>query len=256
MRKRLNVCRKCGRGMPADCTKCVHCNTYTWGALIKQRLFNGTAVALILGGSWYITNKVIEIKNYMENPPIHQFDLNYDIEKFAEANIKNADDFSTNNWLYKFSSGSNGVKGIAAQTISTNVAKLKAPYGSSKMELALIKNKEKEFEAMFQVIGQFDCKKEKKNCQLVVRFDNNPVQNFEYKLAPNGRDDLVFITDKERFLKNLKKSKRLTVTANIFNNGNVRYTFAVNNLVFDLGESESNNEKNKDLLKTDKEVLQ
>lgn len=101
------------------------------------------------------------------------------------------------------------------------------------MELALIKNKEKEFEAMFKVIGKFDCNPEKKNCQLVIRFDNNPVKNFEYKLAPNGRDDLIFITDKENFLKNLKKSKRLTVTANIFNNGNVRYTFAVNGLVFD-----------------------
>lgn len=243
MKKRLNVCRSCGRGMPADCTKCVHCNTYTWGALIKQRLFNTTAVILILGGSWYTTNKVIEIKNYMENPPIHQFDLNYDVEKFAEANIKNADDFSKNNWLYKFSGGSGGIKGVAAQTISTNVAKLKSPYGSSKMELALIKNKEKEFEAMFQVIGQFDCQQENKNCQLIIRFDNNPVEKFKYKLAANGRDDLVFITDKERLLKNLKKSKKMIVSTNIFNNGIVRYTFAVNGLVFDFNETATKKEE-------------
>ncbi len=55
------------------------------------------------------------------------------------------------------------------------------------MELALIKNKEKEFEAMFQVIGQFDCNPEKKNCQLVIRFDNNPVKSFKETIKESSK---------------------------------------------------------------------
>lgn len=231
MAKRLKTCRMCGRGMPKDCTKCQYCNTETLGVVMRKRLFDFSMVSLVLFGSWFIAHKAIEIKEYMENPPIHQFDLNYDVEKFAD--FKNIDDFGQNNWLYKFSGdATKGVQGVAAQTISTNVAKLKMPYGSSKMEITLVKNKKDEVEVLLQVIGQFECTTAKADCHLVARFDNQKAERFNFKIAPNGRDDLIYLVEKEKFVERMKASKQLALSVNIYNNGFVKYYFNVKNLIF------------------------
>lgn len=233
---KLRVCRKCGRALQPEVYICEHCNTPTVSMLIRQKFFSVATLFLVAVGSWFITKKTIEIKEHIENPPIYQFDLNYDVDKFA--NINNLDDFTDNNWLYKFSGSGGSVDSAVAQTISVNIVKLKDPYGSSKMELNLVRNKDDDIEVLIQLMGQFDCQKKKAGaCVLTMRFDNNPIETYEYSLAKNGRDDLIFISDKKRFFENISKSKKLMINAPVFNNGLNKYYFNVNNLIFRLNET-------------------
>lgn len=230
---RLKVCRGCGRGMPKDSTKCIHCGTDTLFTTIKKKSFNVTILSLITCIVSFTAWKAIEIKEYIENPPVHYFDLSYDPDKFLD--LKNIDSYGDNNWLYRFSKKSDGssYKGISAQTISTNIVKTKY-YGSSKMELNLVRNKTNEFEALFQLMGQFDCNVSKKSCKLRVRFDGNSFEEFEYKKVPNSKDDLIYIVDKNKFIKKLRNAKKITVGVNVYNSGVVNYYFNVKNLILDF----------------------
>lgn len=237
MATKLRTCRNCGRVLQPNMGICEYCNTPTIPMLIRKKFFSFSTLVLVAVGSWFITMKTIELKEHMDNPPIYQFDLNYDVDKFA--NIRNLDDFTENNWLYKFSGAKGSIDSAVAQTISVNIVKLKEPYDSSKMELNLVRNKEKDVEVLIQLMGQFDCPKKKAGaCSLTVRFDNSPIQTYEYTLAPNGRNDLIFIKNKREFIENLKKSKKLMINAPVFNNGLNKYYFNVNNLIFNFGDSE------------------
>lgn len=233
---RLKVCRSCGRGMPKDCTQCRHCGTDTLSVFIKKKAFNVTMLTLITCIVSFTAYKAVEIKEYIVNPPITHFDLSYDANRFSD--LKNLDSYGDNNWLYRFSNktSESGYKGVSAQTISTNIVKLKS-YGSSKMELNLVRNKSNEFEVLFQLMGQFDCDISKKNCKLTANFDKSGPEKFDFKKAPNGRDDLIYIVNKEDFIKKLKSSKTVSIGVNVYNSGSATYYFNVKNLILNFNDS-------------------
>lgn len=121
-------------------------------------------------------------------------------------------------------------KSYFAQTTSTNVLEFEFPYQGGSNFTLTIRKKPGETDCYIQVSkGQFlgDFSGDR---TLRLRFDDaNPV-NYSYSMASDGSSDLVFINNVQGFISRLKKSKRLKVEAEFYQEGRQIMEFDVSNL--------------------------
>ncbi len=108
---------------------------------------------------------------------------------------------------------------------ANEVMKFDFPYeGGVKIQLYL-RNMSKKNE-VFLVIsqGQF-ISSILGNKSILVRFDKNKAEKYNYIMPSDGSSETIFITQQSKFIKKLKQSQKLTVQCEFFNEGRRTLTF-------------------------------
>lgn len=135
------------------------------------------------------------------------------------------------NWTYDTSKDEmrGGVERYASLD-AENTVKLDFPYGEQRGRVLIRQSPRFGFDIMVGVpSGQIMCNSYS-NSYLSVKFDDGPVQRFGCTDASDGTNNMVFIESEKAFLAKLKKSKRMMVEAEFFQNGLQQFTFNTENL--------------------------
>ena len=127
------------------------------------------------------------------------------------------------NWHYDIDSSDKMEKSIIKLALceSLNKIDLNAPYDGGILGYINIRNgwHHKGNEAFITVDkGQFMPSLEGES-SIKVKFDENKPMSFNYNEASSGSSGIIFIENAGRFLESLKKSKRVIIEAEFFDNG-------------------------------------
>ena len=117
-----------------------------------------------------------------------------------------------------------------ATTTSSNSLEFKFPYaGAQKAWLMLRARPRHEPEAVVQIQrGQFVCRIE--GCVVTVRFDDGAPERFYGANTSDGSTTILFIRPSDRFLALLRKSKRVRIEAEFYQEGLRVLDFATDGL--------------------------
>jgi hypothetical protein len=111
-----------------------------------------------------------------------------------------------------------------------NTINLDFPYGEQRGQILIRDSAKFGFDILVGVpSGQVLCNSFQ-NTYLSVKFDNGGIERFGCTDASDGTNNMVFLNSEKRFLEKLKKSKKLIVEAEFFQNGVQQMTFDTANL--------------------------
>lgn len=116
-----------------------------------------------------------------------------------------------------------------ATILSSDMAYLDFPYeGGTTMKL-FIRNRNGEQDAFIrcengQITDDYD------NRTLTIRFDDDAAVNYEVLESDDGDSEFRFIYSANKFIKRLKKAKKLKIQVQFYNNGTHVYNFDVDGL--------------------------
>jgi hypothetical protein len=123
-----------------------------------------------------------------------------------------------------------GAESRFAQAEATNTIDLDFPYGEQRGRILVRQSAKFGFDILVGVpSGQIMCNSYS-NSHVSVKFDDGPIRRYSCADASDGSNSMVFIQDAKSFLANLKKSKRVVVEAEFFQNGLQQMTFNTANL--------------------------
>jgi hypothetical protein len=111
-----------------------------------------------------------------------------------------------------------------------NTINLDFPYGEQRGQILIRDSAKFGFDILVGVpSGQVLCNSFQ-DTYLSVKFDNGGIERFGCTDASDGTNNMVFLNSEKRFLEKLKKSKKLIVEAEFFQNGVQQMTFDTANL--------------------------
>lgn len=126
-----------------------------------------------------------------------------------------------------------GAESQFAQLSGSNTIDLDFPYGEQRGRLMLRQSAQYGFDILVGVdSGQIMCNSFT-NSHINVKFDDGPIQRYRCLDASDGTSNMVFIEGAKGFLPKLKKSKKIIVEAEFFQNGTQQLTFDTANLEWD-----------------------
>jgi hypothetical protein len=107
------------------------------------------------------------------------------------------------------------------------------PYGEQRPEIRIRQSPKFGFDILFGVpSGQIMCHSFG-STHLSIKFDDGPVERFGCTDSSDGSSNYVFLTSPKPFLAKLRKSSRVIVEAEFFQNGLQQSTFDSGNLVWE-----------------------
>lgn len=123
-----------------------------------------------------------------------------------------------------------------ARLRSTNRTTFDFPYGSAALDIYLRQPPGRSPEAFVVVVkGQFTCSYD--GCSIRVKFDDGKVQKF---YAQSGESpDSLFLSNVKGWVSQLKKSERLMIEADFFQEGARQFTFTTKGLTWPPASSPS-----------------
>lgn len=117
-----------------------------------------------------------------------------------------------------------------AQLEGSNTIDLDFPYGEQQGLMIVRQSPQFGFDILVGVrSGQIMCNSFS-NSKISVKFDDGPIRTYGCNDASDGSNNLVFVQGAKGFLANLKKSKKVVVEAEFFQNGMQQLTFNTANL--------------------------
>jgi hypothetical protein len=117
-----------------------------------------------------------------------------------------------------------------AQLEGSNTIDLDFPYGEQRGEILVRQSPKFGFDILVGVpSGQIMCNSFS-NSHINVKFDDGPIRRYGCTDASDGSSNMVFVQGAKGFLANLKKSKKLVVEAEFYQNGMQQMTFDSANL--------------------------
>lgn len=120
-----------------------------------------------------------------------------------------------------------------ASLAGENTIDLDFPYGEQRGQILIRQSPKFGFDILVGVpSGQIPCSSYSNN-YINAKFDDGPIERYSCNEASDGTNNMVFIEGSKGFLNNLKKSKKLIVEAEFFNNGVQQMTFDTSNLKWD-----------------------
>lgn len=126
-----------------------------------------------------------------------------------------------------------GAESRFAQLSGSNTIDLDFPYGEQRGRLVIRQSAQHGFDIIVGVdSGQIMCNSFT-NSHINVKFDDGPIQRYRCFDASDGTNNMVFIDGAKGFLAKLKKSKKIIVEAEFFQNGTQQLTFDTANLEWD-----------------------
>jgi len=141
---------------------------------------------------------------------------------------------SASNWSYREDKDEmRGDTAKFARVTSENEVNLDFPYGVVQGHLTIRKRKEDGLSIMFGVDeGQILCHSFS-NGHVSVKFDDQPIKRYGCTDTSDGSSNVIFILNETGFLNNLKKSKKVIIEAEFFQQGNQQFTFKTEGLKWD-----------------------
>lgn len=123
-----------------------------------------------------------------------------------------------------------GVETRYAQVEATNTINLDFPYGEQRGRILVRQSPKFGFDILVGVpSGQIMCNAYS-NSHISVKFDDGPIRRYGCTDASDGSNSMIFVQGAKGFLANLKKSKKVVVEAEFFQNGLQQMTFNTANL--------------------------
>lgn len=117
-----------------------------------------------------------------------------------------------------------------AELEAENIIDLDFPYGEQRGLILVRKSTQHGLDVLVGVkSGQILCNSFQ-DTRVSVKFDDGPIQKFGCTDASDGTNNMVFISESKLFLSKLKKSRKVIVEAEFFQNGNQQMTFQSENL--------------------------
>ncbi len=111
-----------------------------------------------------------------------------------------------------------------------NTINLDFPYGEQRGQIVIRESPKFGFDLLVGVpSGQVLCSSFR-DSYINAKFDDGGIERFGCTDASDGTNNMVFLNDDRRFLQKLKKSKKLIVEAEFFQNGIQQMTFDTTNL--------------------------
>lgn len=152
-------------------------------------------------------------------------------EKKPESKTDDAPAESAGNWeYYSKKDEMRGTESRFAQLEGANTIKLDFPYGEQRGRMVVRQSPQFGFDILVGVeSGQIMCNSYT-NSHINVKFDDSPIQRFGCTDASDGTSNMVFVEGANGFLAKLKKSKRVIVEAEFFQNGMQQLAFDTANL--------------------------
>lgn len=124
------------------------------------------------------------------------------------------------NWQYSTSKDEmRGTESRYAQLNGSNTINLDFPYGEQRGRILVRQSSQFGFDILVGVnSGQIMCSSYSRSF-VNVKFDDGPIERYGCNDASDGTSNLIFIEGAKGFLRKLKKSKRVIVEAEFFQNG-------------------------------------
>lgn len=117
-----------------------------------------------------------------------------------------------------------------AELNAENTIQLDFPYGEQRGQILVRKSPQFGLDVLVGVpSGQIMCHSFA-NSRINVKFDDGPIERFACTDASDGTSNMVFVKSTSSFLAKLKKSKRVVVEAEFFQNGMQQMVFETVNL--------------------------
>lgn len=121
-------------------------------------------------------------------------------------------------------------KTFAASVVANETMQFKFPYEGKTTMTLFVRNMRNENDAILMISqGQF-MQDVMGNHSILVRFDKNKAENYGYVMPSDGSSTSIFLKDAAKFIEKLKKSEKMTVQCDFFNEGNRTLTFDVKGL--------------------------
>jgi hypothetical protein len=131
------------------------------------------------------------------------------------------------NWSY--SENKDEMRGTTtkyAQTDSENELDFGFPYGSSHGTLMLRKRPSDGLNVILSIKGQFICNAFEGET-VTVKFDSGPIEHFGCNETADGSPGYLFIEASQKFVRKLRKAKKVIIEAQYFEHGRQQLTFDV-----------------------------
>ena len=111
-----------------------------------------------------------------------------------------------------------------AESTSTNKVNFAAPYaGGSTLELMLRERSQGGLNILFVISkGQFQCAS---GCKFFAKFDEGKIYEISATGSSSGSADSIFVEDEAPFLEALRRSKKLIVEMEFYQEGSKQFTF-------------------------------
>lgn len=120
-----------------------------------------------------------------------------------------------------------------AMTTSINTLNFDFPYQWGAISTLFLRKKWKELDIFLkvqpsQIVWDYN------NPTIKARFDDNPAMTFWYSEPADYSKDTIFIKSEAKFLENIKKSKKLLLKVQFYQNGTQTIEFNTEGLKFEL----------------------
>lgn len=117
-----------------------------------------------------------------------------------------------------------------AELDAENTIQLDFPYGEQRGRMLVRQSPQFGFDILVGVpSGQIMCHSFS-NSRINVKFDDGPIERFACTDASDGTNNMVFVRNARGFLAKLKKSERVVIEAEFFQNGMQQMVFETANL--------------------------
>lgn len=185
----------------------------------------GAFVAFIMVGAFAEPSTTTDIKAQQLASSDKPGDLKGDDK--AEAGPKEPE----SNWqYYNDKDEMRGTESRFAQLVGSNTINLDFPYGEQRGSMVVRHSAQFGFDILVGVeSGQIMCNSYSRS-YVNVKFDDGPIQRYGCADASDGTSNMVFIEGAKGFLGKLKKSKKVIVEAEFYQNGMQQLAFDTANL--------------------------
>lgn len=153
------------------------------------------------------------------------------LEAAADAAMADADKAlsgsSASGWSYQEKKDEmRGSTSKWATVDATAPIRLDFPYGESTPTLTVRYMKQYGTDIMISLNGQITCRGYNDDT-VSVKFDNGPIKRWSCLHSDDGDSSTAFISPAKPFIAAIKKAKRVTIEAPVYQAGNVQMTFDV-----------------------------
>ena len=129
-------------------------------------------------------------------------------------------------------------KTVFAYVYSLNKVNFDFPYSGGSEAILVLRISPKSGKDVYINItkGQFHCRHD--GCTVAIKFDNEPVSEYEAVESASGSSDILFIKPYDAIVAKLKKAKSLIIEAKFFQEGTRQFEFNVSGLKWEVAQTQ------------------
>jgi hypothetical protein len=209
----LIICVDCKKEFSTDAKLCPHC-----GAKKPKKPNNFIRWLIIIFVIIFIFNLIISKAGTTQTQ-----------QTFTQQSVSKPTEEINPTWFYNSSIDTISNKPIWTASIeSVNYLNLNFPYsGPQKATLEVRHHPQYGKDVIFRIErGQILCHTYE-NCSVVVRFDNEPIEEYSALPSKDNSSNLLFIKNYSEFVQKALKAQKVFIEVPFFQNGNQTFEFDI-----------------------------